>query len=114
MNRAEMRRQAKEQAKANTTTYNFTKGQLDDMLRAAEKKGFDDGIDHAFLYMIGVPLNVLYNDYWPKSAKARAPKFVEECLKLYESLQNGIVSEQQIKDLIEELSGVTVEASWLK
>ena len=70
--------------------------------------------ERAFLYMLAIPLNVLFNDYWEKTAKRKAPKFIEEVIKLYEAVQNGIVSEQQLADLLDELAGVKIEAEWMK
>lgn len=70
--------------------------------------------ERAFLYMLAIPLNVLFNDYWEKTAKRKAPKFIEEVIKLYEAVQNGVVSEQQLADLLDDLAGVKIEAEWMK
>lgn len=70
--------------------------------------------DRAFLYMLAIPLNVLFNDYWEKTAKKKAPKFIKEVISLYESVQAGVVSEQQLADLLDELTGVKIEAEWMK
>lgn len=70
--------------------------------------------ERAFLYMLAIPLNVLFNDYWEKTAKRKAPKFIEECMKLYEAVQDGIVSEQQLAELLDDLAGVKITAEWMK
>lgn len=70
--------------------------------------------ERAFLYMLAIPLNVLFNDYWEKTARRKAPKFIEEVISLYEAVQNGIVSEQQLAELLDDLAGVKIEAEWMK
>ena len=70
--------------------------------------------EKAFLYMLAIPLNVLVNDYWEKSAKKRIPKFIEDCMSLYEAVQNGNVSDEELADLLYEYSGVKIEAEWMK
>lgn len=70
--------------------------------------------EKAFLYMLAIPLNVLFNDYWSKSAKKKAPKFIDEVIKLYEAVQEGQVSEKELSDLLYDLAGVKVEAEWIK
>jgi hypothetical protein len=70
--------------------------------------------ERAFLYMLAIPLNVLFNDYWEKTAKRKAPKFIEEVIKLYEAVQDGVVSEQQLAELLDDLAGVKIEAEWMK
>lgn len=78
----------------------------DELQRIAKEK--------AFLYMLAIPLNVLVNDYWEKSARKRIPKFIEDVISLYEAVQDGVVSEQQLADLLDEYAGVKIEADWLK
>lgn len=69
--------------------------------------------EKAFLYMLAIPLNVLFNDYWAKSAKKKAPKFIEEVIKLYEAVQEGQVTEKELSTLLDELAGVKIDAEWL-
>lgn len=73
-----------------------------------------EATEKAFLFMLAIPLNVLFNDYWQKSAKQKAPKFIAECVKLYEAVQDGYVSEEQLNALVDELAGVKIDAEWLK
>lgn len=70
--------------------------------------------EKAFLYMLAIPLNVLFNDYWSKSAKKKAPKFIEEVIKLYEAVQGGYVSDEELAEVLHDLAGVKIEAEWLK
>lgn len=37
-------------------------------------------------YTLAIPLNVLVNDYWEKSARKRIPKFIEDVISLYEAV----------------------------
>lgn len=69
--------------------------------------------ERAFLYMLAIPLNVLVSDYWEKSAKKRIPKFIEDCMSLYEAVENGNVSEGELADLLKEYAGVEITAEWL-
>ena len=73
-----------------------------------------EATEKAFLYMLAIPLNVLFNDYWQKSARKRAPKFIEDVMSLYEAVQQGVVSDKQLADLLDELAGVKIDADWMK
>ena len=87
------------------------------MLQASKKtidQARDEATEEAFLFMLAFPLNVLVNDYWSKSAKKRAPKFIEEVISLYHSVQEGVVTKEQLADLLYDLAGVKIEADWLK
>ena len=70
--------------------------------------------ERAFLHMLAIPLNVLFNDYWSKSAKKKAPKFIEEVIKLYDAVMKGVVTEQDLANLLDDLAGIKIEADWLK
>ena len=52
-----------------------------------------EATERAFLYMLSIPLIILFEDYWQKTAKKKAPKFIEDVASLYESVQMGIVTE---------------------
>lgn len=67
-----------------------------------------------FLYMLAIPLNVLFHEYWKKTAKQKAPKFIEEVIKLYGAVQQGVVTAQDLANLLDDLAGVKIEADWLK
>ena len=73
-----------------------------------------EATEKAFLYMLAIPLNVLFNDYWQKAAKKRAPKFIEDVMNLYDAVQHGVVSDKQLADLLDELAGVKIDADWMK
>ena len=85
-----------------------------ELARKEAMKMQGEAIEKSFLYMLAIPLNVLVNDYWPKSAKKRAPQFIEDVISLYESVQAGIVSDRELADLLDDLAGIKVEAKWLE
>ena len=87
---------------------------MKEVAKKEAKKMESDAVEKAFLYMLAIPLNVLVNDYWSKTAKKKAPKFIEDVISLYESVQAGVVTDEELAELLNELAGVNVEAEWLK
>lgn len=82
--------------------------------RKAAQKQLQDAEEKAFLRMLAIPLNVLVSDYWEKTGKKKAPKFIEEVASLYESVQLGTVTDQQLADFLFEMTGIKIEAEWMK
>lgn len=82
------------------------------MIRECAKKQAEkmenSATDNAFLYMLAIPLNVLVNDYWSKSARKRAPKFINDVMSLYEAVQDGTVSKKELSDLLKDMAGIDV------
>lgn len=82
-------------------------------MRAIAKKQAEQmeskAIEEAFLAMLAIPLNILIYDYWPKTGKKRAPKFIEDVLSLFESWELGIVTSEQLTDFLKEYAGITIE-----
>lgn len=116
MTRAELRRAQKE-SKSTTKTYNMTAAQLQDL----EKRIYDEAYKHArenilshidrlgdemFKMMLVIPTNLLIEDYWKKSAKQRIPKFVKDCLSLYDAWTSGVVDMDEMVKMTEEYSGI--------
>lgn len=81
--------------------------------KKAAAKVEKEATERAFLYMLAIPLNVLANDYWPKTAKRRTHKYIKDVLNLYAAVQDGIVSEQELADFLEEMAGIKIEAAWM-
>ena len=82
--------------------------------KKAADKTKEESIEKAFLYMLAIPLNVLVTDeYWGDEAKEKAPAFIEEVMGLYEAVQDGYVSDDQLSDLLMEMAGVEINADWL-
>lgn len=85
-----------------------------EIAKSEARKTENQSIEKSFLYMLAIPLNVLVTEeYWGDKAKNLAPDFIEEVLNLYESVQNGYVSNEQLSDLLEDMAGVKITAEWL-
>lgn len=84
-----------------------------EIARKEAQKMEQEATERAFLYMLAIPLIILFEDYWQKTAKKKAPKFIDDVASLYESVQMGVVTEQQLADSLYELAGVKIEAEWL-
>ena len=87
---------------------------MKEVAKKEAKKMEAEATDKAFMYMLAIPLNVLVNDYWSKTAKKKAPKFIEDVISLYESVQAGVVTEKELADLLQDMAGVKIDADWLK
>ena len=98
MNRAEIRRLAKDLSKKDKV-YNLTQAQIDKI----KEDAVNEAVDVSFALMLAIPTNVLARCYWEKSAAKRVPRFLEECLSLYESIGTGTV---KISELIEDIEDV--------
>ena len=123
MSRAELRREQREKKKDNKT-YNLTAKELEQLeqrIRKEEQQKAKQIIldktnilaEQILTMMLVIPTNVLVSDYWQKSAKKRAPKFIEDVMSLYEAVEKGVVSEKQLADLLYELAGIKIEAEWI-
>lgn len=88
----------------------IAKKEADKMADEAEKIA----TEKAFLFMLGIPLNILLHEYWPKSAKKRFPKFIKEVISLYDAVETGVVTYEEISDLVYDLAGVRYQAEWMK
>lgn len=105
MSRAEMRRKSREAFKS-TKTYQFTQEQLMQFKRQEYERARSDILKHTddlaeeiLEMMLVIPTNVLVNDYWPGTAKKRIPKFIKDCLSLYNAWQEGQVSMEEMQEL---------------
>lgn len=112
-----MAKSKRQQQIARMRKMGFNNNQIGVVLESANKKADElqrIAKEKAFLYMLAIPLNVLVNDYWEKSAKKRIPKFIEDVISLYEAVQEGVVTDEQLADLLYEYAGVKIEADWLE
>lgn len=106
MNRAERRRLAKAEAKKDIK-YELTQEQISAIktkaIREMEdelmKKTVKRAIAVSKALMVAVTMNVLGHCYWEKSADKRLPKLMDECNSLYDSIENGVIS---INELIQD------------
>lgn len=60
----------------------------------------------AFLAQLAIPLNILVHEHWPKSARKKAPKFIDDVLSLQDSWIRGVVTDEQLEDLLFEYTGL--------
>lgn len=115
MNRAERRKAGK---KDKVATYNYTKEQLDALIKAGVKaevenirrQARDEAVDIAITLMLALPLEVLKDKYWVKTAKRRLPKFTDEVLSLYDSWDKGEISIEDLREDLWNYGGIKVEA----
>ena len=116
MNRAERRRAGK---KDKVVTYNYTKEQLDALVRAKvkeevvtiRKQATEDAVDVAVTLMLALPMEVLIGDgYWAKSAKWRIPRFLEDVLSIYDSWQKGVFTLEELREDLWKYGGIKLEA----
>ena len=115
MNRAERRKAGK---KDKVATYNYTKDQLDALIRAGvkaeveniRKQARDEAVEIALTLMLALPLKVLKDKYWVKTAKKRLPQFMEDVLSLYINWENGLLNLEDLKKDLWEYGGIKLEA----
>ena len=113
MNRAERRRQVREE-KHKTTTYNLTEEQLNAMVRERVDKSLadvkqeitDDAINTAMILLLTLPMKVLMDHYWTKTARKRIPEFTEHVLDYYEKWQNGEIDITDLQNDLWEYGGI--------
>ena len=76
----------------------------------ASKIAGQKSVDIAWQLMLAIPCEVLLGDnYWSKTAKKRLPKFVDDCLSLYNSYNAGILTLAELRDDLWEWGGVKLE-----
>ena len=119
MSRAELRREQREKKKDNKT-YTLTARELEQLEQRIRKeeqqkakqiileqtKGLAEQI---LTMMLVIPTNVLVADYWKKSAKKRIPKFVDDCLSLYDSYNAGVLTLAELREDLWKWGGVKLE-----
>lgn len=80
-----------------------------------------EAVERAFFLMLTIPLNILVNDYWsckarkkPKgSDKTYAEEFTEAVVSLYQSWEAGVVTDNELLDLLKDYTGMDITAHWL-
>ena len=106
MNRLSRRRLEREMEKRKTTVYQLTAEQIEQIKRSA----MVEAAEVAFTLMLALPLEVLSSDgYWPKTAKRRIPKFLNDLLDLYDSWEKGVLSMDELRKDLKEIGGLTLE-----
>ena len=117
MSRAERRREAREQEKAKTATYNLTKAQLDamvmerigDKMQQIKDEATSEAVNTAMILLLTLPLEVLMDFYWKKSYSKRIPEFTQHVLDYYGQWQDGKLDMETLKKDLWEYGGVRLE-----
>lgn len=112
MSRAERRRAEKSSGKK--ATYNVTEEQLDIMVHERMEKEWtqlkqqiaDDASNEILSVLFTLPMEVLMDDFWPKSYDKKIPQFTEKLLKKYDEYQNGKVDIEALKEKLWTYAGV--------
>ena len=112
MNRAEKRRMGNKAAK--TPTYNFTKEQLDEIIKKAiqdklntmKKEATEDAVNKAMMLLLVLPMEVLMDYYWPNSYAKRIPEFADRVLDYYYRWQIGELDMDKMEQDLETYAGI--------
>lgn len=87
-------------------------------MKAIAKKHADEMVqeanEKAFIQLLAIPCLILGEDYWKKTAKQKIPKFIEDVASLYESYQQGNVTDQDLADALYDMAEIEIEAAWLE
>lgn len=105
MTRAEIRRARKLEQKNKTTTYNFTKEQLD----AYTNEAVENAVNEAMILLLTLPLEVLMDHYWQKTYEKKIPEFTEYVLEYYRRWQDGELDMDKLKKDLWDYGGIRLE-----
>ena len=116
MNRAEIRRLQREEAKQNVI-YTLTNAQLDaivnDRLKRevakAKAEATNDAINAAMTLLLTLPMEVLMDHYWKRSYDKKIPEFTNYVLEYYQKWQDGELDMEELKKDLWEYGGVRLE-----
>ena len=116
MGRAELRRAEREKRKSEVT-YNLTRAQLDAFvqeqigrrIKEAKEEATSEAINQAIALLLTLPLEVLMDNYWPKSYEKRLPGFVDKVIEYYEMWQDGKLDMDKMKEDLWQYGGVRLE-----
>lgn len=122
MGRAENRRAARAEKKAKTSTYQFTKQQLDDLIRNTiqddilriKKEAMEEAVNTAMTLMLVLPMEVLMDHFWQKSYVHKIPKFTELVLDYYYKWQTGKLDIEKLEEDLWKYGGVKLVEEKIK
>lgn len=103
MNRAERRKAGK---KGKVATYTLSQEQIDQIKQEARA----EAIETAFTLILALPLEVLKDKYWVKTAKRRLPKFTDDVLSLYDRWTKGLITIEELRKDLWNYGGIKLEA----
>ena len=108
MNRAEFRRQGKENAKRNKV-YTLTQAQINKIREDAREDALQEATDTSFSLMLSIPAYALQEDYWTKTATKRIPEFLDKCLDIYKDIGAGRILMSDIIKNVEEVGKLKMD-----
>lgn len=116
MGRAEMRKVARQKTKK-TATYNFTKEQLDILVKGKIKaevakdseERTREAINTAMILMLTLPLEVLMDHYWQDTYAKQIPEFTAYLLDYFHKWENGELDMNKLQEDLWGYGGVKFE-----
>lgn len=103
MNRAERRKLG---IKTSVKTYTLNSEQIEVMKKEVTEKA----INKAFFLMLAIPVMVIHDKFGKLMKRdGREEKFVDYCLKLYETYEEGYVSLTDLQQCLYEETGIKME-----
>lgn len=77
----------------------------------ASREMEQDATERAFLYMLAIPLNVLADN--GTITHDTAETYIRDVISLYSSVEAGVVTEQDLADLLKDYTGIEITADWM-
>lgn len=116
MGRAEIRKAARQKTKK-TATYNFTKEQLDILVKEKVKaevakdseERTKEAINTAIILMLTLPLEVLMDHYWQDTYAEQIPEFTNYLLEYFHKWENGELNMDELQEDLWKYGGVKFE-----
>lgn len=87
--------------------YTLTQSQINQI----KKDAVAEASDKAFFLMLAIPVMILHDKWWEKTSKKRCPKFIDQCLDLYDSFNRDYVTLEDLKECLWEEGGIKLERS---
>ena len=80
--------------------------------KQASREMEQDATERAFLYMLAIPLNVLADA--GTITHDNAETYIRDVISLYSSVEAGVVTEQDLADLLKDYTGIEITADWMQ
>ena len=122
MNRAERRRQKKQEEKASKPpVYNYTPESLRNQIKweanqeymekmkKVKEEATADAVNTAMVLLLTLPCEVLMENFWQKSSSKNIPKFLDLVLNYYDRWQSGELNMGKLKQDLWEIGGIRLE-----
>lgn len=78
------------------------------------ERGEKVGIEKGMMLTLAVVLNLLIEDYWPKTASNRIPRLAEDSINLIDAIQCGVVDVEDCVAYVEQETGMKFNADWIR